>query len=189
MPTEHITDFSAPWAQALINDPSWKPVSTWGREVMPPPSTENALVASTLDRPDGIRAVLTFNRYPSSQTSSPSSSSSRTSFKGFETRMLFSLGTAVNGHDGFSHGGFTGTLIDEVSGQCANAIFGNNIVTAEMTVQYKKMLPTPRVVLCRGWIEEEPVGRKVWINASVEDGQGGVYALGRTLYIKTKAKI
>jgi acyl-coenzyme A thioesterase PaaI-like protein len=189
MPTETISDFSPPWAQALINDHAWELVPTNGREEMPPPSTENALMALALDRPDGVRAVLSFNRYPSPPSSSSPSSSSPTSFKGFETRMLFSLGTGVNGHSGFCHGGFIGTLIDEACGQCAFPIFGSAVVTAEMTVQYKKMLPTPSIVLCRAWIEEEPEGRKVWVKASVEDGQGGVYATGKTLFIKTKAKI
>jgi acyl-coenzyme A thioesterase PaaI-like protein len=103
--------------------------------------------------------------------------------------MLFSLGTGVNGHDGFSHGGFIGTMIDEIGGQCTSVIFGTDIVTGEMTVRYRKMLPTPSIVLCRAWVEEEPEGRKVWIRASVEDGHGGVFATGKTLFIRTKPKI
>ena len=189
MPKEHLEDFSPPWAQALINDPTWTAVPTWGREVMPPPSTENALMATTFDRPDGVRAVLTFNRYPSPRPSSSPSSSSPSSFKGFETRMLFSLGSGLNGHSGFSHGGFIGTLIDETSGQCAFLIFGTGIVTGEMTVRYKQMLPTPSIVLCRAWLEKEPEGRKVWVSAVVENGQGVVFATGTTLFIKTKSKI
>ena len=51
------------------------------------------------------------------------------------------------------------------------------------------MLPTPSIVLCRSWIEREPEGRKVWINAAVEDGQGVVFATGTLLFIKTKSKI
>lgn len=189
MPTESISEFSPPWAQALINDPVWKPVPTNGREVLAPPSTENALMALTLDRPDGVRAVLSFNRYPPAPSPSSLSSSPPTRFKGLETRMLFSLGTGVNGHSGFSHGGFIGTLVDEACGQAIFPIFGNDTVTAEMTVQYKKMLPTPSVVLCRAWVETEPEGRKVWVKASVEDGLGGVYATGRTLFIKMKPKL
>ena len=189
MPTESISEFSPPWAQALINNPAWKPVPTNGREVFAPPSTENAFMTSTLDRPDGVRAVLSFNRYPPALSSSPPSSPPSVRFKGLETRMLFSLGTGVNGHSGFSHGGFIGTLIDEACGQCIFPIFGNDIATVEMIVQYKKMLPTPSVVLCRAWVEKEPEGRKVWVRASVEDGQGGVYATGRTLFIKIKPKL
>lgn len=190
MPTEQIEDFSPTWAQAIINDPEWKQVSTWGREEVAPTSTENALLGRTLNQPDGVRAVLSFNRYPSppsSSSSSPSATPSKS--KGFETCMLFSLGTGVNGHDGLSHGGFIGTMIDEVCGQCTLAIFGKEIVTGEMTLRYKKMLPTPSIVLCRAWVEEEPQGRKIWIGASVEDGHGGVFATGKTLFIRTKPKI
>lgn len=103
--------------------------------------------------------------------------------------MLYSLGTGVNGHDGYSHGGFIGTLIDEATGQCVFPVFGSNIVTAEMTVQYKKMLPTPSVILVRAWIDREPERRKVWVKASVEDGLGGVFATGTTLFINIKPKI
>lgn len=184
MPVEHLEDFSAPWAQAIINDPTWEPVYLFGREVFPPPSTENALMAVTLDRPDGVRAIAAFNRFPP-----PGPSSSPAQHVGLETRMLVSLGTAVNGHSGICHGGFIGTLLDEVSGQIVWQVFGSNIVTADMSVQYKKMLPTPNVVLCRAWLEKEPERRKVWVRASVEDGLGGVYATGTTLFIQTKSKI
>src|SRR6185312_2647763 len=100
MTRERIEDFSPPWAQAIINDPEWKQVSTWGREVMPPPSTENAMMAITLNRPDSARAVLTFYR-KTSPLSSPSSSPTPVSFKGFEIRMLWSLGSGLDGHSGF----------------------------------------------------------------------------------------
>lgn len=189
MPTELIEDFSPPWAQALINDPAWEPTPTFGRLTMEPPSTENALMVSTLNRPDGVRAVLSFQRFPSPPPASSSPSSSPPSFKGFETRMLYSLGTGVNGHNGYSHGGFIGTLIDEAAGQCAFSVFGNDIVTGEMTVRYKKMLPTPSIVLVRTWIDREPEPRKVWVKVAVEDGYGGVFATGITVFIKTRPKI
>lgn len=60
---------------------------------------------------------------------------------GNESRMLFSVGNGVHGHSGFSHGGFTGLLIDEVTGQSAADVYGREIYTVELNVKYIKMLP------------------------------------------------
>jgi len=103
--------------------------------------------------------------------------------------MLFSLGSGLNGHHGYSAGGFIGCLIDEATGQCAAMIFGRAITMVALSVQYKKMLPTPNVVLCRSWIEKEPEGRKMWLQASIEDGFGGVFATGETLFVRQKPKL
>lgn len=181
MPTEELADFSLPWARTIIDDPTWKPIVTFGRAEPAPNSTENSLMAWTLSRPDGIRAVSSFHRFPSS--SSPGS------YAEHETRMLYSLGSGIHGHSGFSHGGFIAMLIDEVSGQCVETVYGRSILTAEMSVQFKKMLPTPSIVLCRAWFEKEPVGRKIWVKSSLEDGEGTVFATGGGLFILTRPKI
>lgn len=103
--------------------------------------------------------------------------------------MLFSLGSGLDGHNGHSAGGFIGVLIDEVSAQWVAMLFGRAIATGALSVQYKKMLPTPNVVLCRSWIEKEPEGRKIWVQSSIEDGSAGVYATGETLFIREKPKL
>lgn len=77
-------------------------------------------------------------------------------------------------------------MIDEVTGQCVGNLFGRDIVTGEITTRFRKRPPTPGVVLCRAWVEKEPVGRKIWIKASIEDGEGLVYATGEALYIRVK---
>lgn len=106
-----------------------------------------------------------------------------------ETRMLFSLGKGVHGHSGFSHGGFISILIDEVTGQTAAMIYGRGIFTVELVIKFVKLLPTPSIVLCRGWIEKEQIGRKAWIKASIEDGEGGVFATGEALFIRERTKL
>ncbi|PQE13338.1 thioesterase superfamily protein [Rutstroemia sp. NJR-2017a BVV2] len=180
MAVEYTSDFlTVEWAQQLVRDPDWRPVPTYSTQRKPPPNTENSLLARTLWNASCIRAVTSFHKGNAS-ASSPLAN---------ETRMLFSLGDGVHGHSGFSHGGFTGMMMDEVTGQLAATVYGRGIFTVELSLKYKKMLPTPGVVLCRAWIEKEPVGRKVWILGSIEDGQGTVYATGEALFIKEREKL
>lgn len=183
MAYEELSDFfSLPWAQTLIQDPSWQAVKSFSRIPPAAPSTENSLLASTLHSPDCVRAVASFHYFTAI-------SGGVQTYVGHQTRMLFSLGPGLNGHSGFAAGGFIGSLIDEVTGQCVATVFGRGIITAEMTVKYLNMLSTPRVVLCRAWIEEEPVRRKVWVKASIEDGLGSVFATGNALFIRGKPKL
>lgn len=80
-------------------------------------------------------------------------------------------------------------MLDEVTGQCTAMIFGRGIITAQQNITFKKMIPTPGVVLCRSWLEKEPDGRKIWINGSIEDGSGGVYAVSESLFLRSKPKL
>ncbi len=57
--------------------------------------------------------------------------------------------------------------------------------TATMTVDYKAPIDTPGVVLCRGWAEEVS-GRKIWVKAVVEDGEGRVLVTGKALFIASR---
>jgi acyl-coenzyme A thioesterase PaaI-like protein len=103
--------------------------------------------------------------------------------------MLWSLGDGLNGHSGFSHGGFIGMMMDEVTGQCAAQAFGRGIITVQLNVKFLRMIPTPGVVLCRAWIEKEPEGRKVWLKGSISDGKGGEFATCESLFILSKPKL
>jgi hypothetical protein len=131
-------DFSRPWVQTLLNDPVFPPVHTHSIVAYLPPNTENSLLAISLAKPSCVRAIRSFHHHPPSP-----------SLVGNETRMIFSLGDGVNGHSGYCAGGFIGILVDEVTGQCAACVCGRELITAEIQVRYKKMLPTPRVILCR----------------------------------------
>jgi thioesterase superfamily protein 4 len=54
--------------------------------------------------------------------------------------------------------------------------------TAKLTVNYRAPIKTPGIVLARATINKVD-GRKVWIRATIEDGEGGVFADGEALYI------
>lgn len=97
-----------------------------------------------------------------------------------EVLQLFSLGSGVNGISGTYHGAIISLMLDEVTGQFATGLFGRyEIPTGALTVRFKRRLETPRVVLCRPWLDGSVQERKLAIKCIVEDGGGGVFATGR----------
>lgn len=74
-------------------------------------------------------------------------------------------------------------LLDEVVGLLAALMHKRFIMTAELTVTFKKPVPTPSVLLCRAWLPKPSAGRKVWVEGTVEDGNGGVFATCRGLTV------
>lgn len=111
--------------------------------------------------------------------------------------MLFSLGRGVEGIAGTGHGAIIALMLDEVMGTLAAEVFGRyGIITAALEVRFKRRLDTPRVVLARASlkgvnkeIEPEKDRKKVEILATVEDGEGGVFADGRSVFARLKPKM
>lgn len=111
--------------------------------------------------------------------------------------MLFSLGRGVEGIAGTGHGAIVALMLDEVMATLATEIFGRNgIITAALEVRFKRRLDTPRVVLARASLKgvNEEAGpekdrKKVGVQATVEDGEGGVFADGRSVFVRLKPKM
>ena len=115
--------------------------------------------------------------------------------------MLLSLGRGVEGIAGTAHGGIIALMLDEVMAHLASEIFGrDNIITKSLNVEFKRRLDTPRVVLARACMEggeEEGKGggfggedrRKVKISGRIEDGEGGVFAEGTSVFVKLRPKL
>jgi hypothetical protein len=74
-------------------------------------------------------------------------------------------------------------LCPKKDGVCGNQSKG---LKFKRGLEYLKMITTPRVLLCRAWIEEQPVRKKVWLKASLEDGEGQALATGNALFILKK---
>lgn len=163
----------------MAKDPAWKLVPTLSR-ALHPASTENSLLAETLSSTRGIRTVQTYLKQSPGSAAPPDMT---------EMRMVFSLGDGVNGIAGTCHGGLIGLMLDEVTGQLAAEVFGRyNIITAGLKVAYKRKISTPAVVLCRAWLGEVK-GRKAKIEGTIEDGMGGVYAIGQTVFVKLDRRL
>ena len=191
---EDSTDFaSLPWCQAIISDPDFTRITM--RPVLAERPLSRSLFAKTLWTPDTIRSCLCF--YTKSiihQANSPNFSQNLTPTSFGETRMLLSLGTGINGIAGILHGGLIGFLLDEVTGVPVCVQAKGYFVTAEMRISYLKPVETPRVILCRSWVEQEGnekfhEGRKIRVMGTVEDGMGGVLARGESLFVRLKEKL
>ena len=118
---------------------------------------------------------------------------------GARRRVMLSLrtGTRTAGHPGWTHGGLTSLLMDEIAGQ-AFAHFVQPTrglgVTANLTVDYASPLPTAKDLLVVAGVGEVD-GRKVRIDVEVRDGppegggddgdvgDGEVFARGSALFV------
>lgn len=185
-PTTH-PDFDIPWCQRLLasgitlvdNPPG-------GSDYHPSPGVSNSLFARTLASPDSnaLRTFVMFTR----PTEHPAAIAITPSETPIEQCMLVSLGDGADGKSGRAHGGLNALLLDHLLGRTASVSSGSTApATATMTIDYKAPVDTPGVVLVRGW-PTSIEGRKVWVSGVIEDGEGGVKAQGKALFIKERDK-
>lgn len=103
----------------------------------------------------------------------------------------------MEGIAGMGHGAVVALMLDGVMGTLAAEMFGRyNTVTAKLDVGFKRRLDTPRVVLARAFMEVAKGGfkvgngeRKIEILGKVEDGEGGVFAGGRSVFVRLVPKL
>lgn len=101
------------------------------------------------------------------------------------------LGREVCGYPSTVHGGLTAAIIDETLGGLMVSLWrGGTLglslpaVTARLEVDYCKTVPQNSLILCSAQVESIE-GRKLWLKASVTDGQqnGTTYATARALFV------
>lgn len=133
----------------------------------------------TLYSDRGIRAHLSFRR-PCKEPES---------VDGMEACFLLSIGDGLDGKAGRSHGGFNALILDHISGHVAHysGPNPNSPATATMTIDYKAPINTPCVILARAWLIELS-GRKVWVRAVLEDGDGKVLSTAKSLFISARTE-
>lgn len=192
-PKEELEDFCLPWCKRLAADPSFSSIPMISRNRKNPFKKEGSFMADTLWTSNTIRASQAFYRSPASSSSPSEMAASSDSIfltdesRRVEVRMLFSLGSGMNGHSNIAHGGMVMVMLDEAMGYLAALQNKRWIMTAELIVKFKKPVPTPSVVLCRAWLLKPLAGRKIWVEGTVEDGNGGVYAVGNSLNVEVRA--
>ena len=178
--SERMSDFSAQWCQDILNSPDLINSSTTTRRPQPPADRfiTNTLLSETFKSDTTIRA---WQCLQSKQIDPPNVSPS--------LFLLLSLGPGLDGHKGIMHGGMFGFILDQATGMCAMFTAGATVTTAEMTLQYKKKLPLPSVVLCRSVVTKRE-GRKFWVRGTVEDGAGTVFCEGASIFVtRNKEKL
>jgi len=140
-------------------------------------STPNSSAASSDAANPSARAFST--------PSSPTPTTGSIPIPGPEIRAVFHLGSRVCGHAGIVHGGCTAALMDEVAGAATFCAAGGGHFTANLNINYLAPIRSGQYVLVRAQAVKQE-RRKLWINISVEDGRGQVFARATALFVKAK---
>jgi len=169
-------DLNLPWCKKLLSDPSVNDLQLQSLDYNEDESM-NSMFKKTLYTDSAIRAHLSFRR-PCSEPDA---------IRGQEDCYLISVGHGVDGKTGRAHGGFNALILDQVAGMCVfnKAPNPNPPATATLTVDYKAPISTPCVILARAWLIELS-GRKIWVRAVIEDGEGKVLASGKALFVSVR---
>ena len=168
-----------PWCKRVFKDPDLEFIrhpneTTWKNKNG---KATNTMFEYTLYSERGIRAHLSFRRRCKEADS----------ILPWEECFLLSIGDGVDGAPGRAHGGFDSLILDHICGHCAHHASPSDLnpATATLTTDYKAPVSTPCVILARGWVIELS-GRKIWVRAVLEDGDGKVLAAGKALFIAAR---
>jgi acyl-coenzyme A thioesterase THEM4 len=176
IPPHTLSHFQTiPWCAAVLANPALKPILAPSRTPKTP-STEDSLVAETLQTPSTIPYWQAFFR-------APTEDAARTNTTG-EIYVLLELGTGVDGHAGVAHGGVLATVLDEVMGALVYLHMreGWAAFTAEMKVGFRRVVRTPGVLGVRAWVERGE-GRKLWVRAEGGEGEGAPAVVGEAVFV------
>lgn len=172
-----------PWCQKLLHSPYYGTVSfeTRRRKL---DSQEHEFFAHTLFTPETIPYCISLARKPNDYGSAPGD------HEYDDLATIFMLEYGLNGHKQTLHGGMGPVLLDEVMGLLLDqsTILRKMFFTASMTVQYRRTIPIPTVVLCRALLVGRK-GRKVQVRSIIENGKGIVYLEADALFIEAAQKL
>jgi thioesterase superfamily protein 4 len=170
-----------PWCTAILNNPEWIPLYSHSRN---PPDYlygRYTFMNKTLSTPETVPIWQAFYR--------PSKSDNPADNDFGEVICLIALGSALDGHLHTAHGGVAAALLDEGMGTVGGIHKepGKSQFTAYLHVNYRKPLPTPGMICIRAKIDaEKSRGRKMFINATLESGDGVVYNDANGLFLETE---
>lgn len=165
------------WCRELLRDPDIAWSTEVPRELQGGLQVSNSMFAVTLSTDRALRARVAFRR----PCKAPDA------IRQTEDCWLVSIGDGLDGKAGRAHGGFNAMILDQVTGSCAHHTVPNPNppATATMTVDYKAPIDTPAVLLARAWVIEL-TGRKIWVRAVIEDGDGKVLATAKCLFVSAR---
>ncbi|PYI36587.1 hypothetical protein BP00DRAFT_386525 [Aspergillus indologenus CBS 114.80] len=87
-----------------------------------------------------------------------------------QTISLFHLGTTLNGHPGYVHGGLLSVMFDETFARCVAAAFPSGVgMTAHLSVDFRQPARPDRVYVLRAETVRVD-GRKAWVEGSLTAG-------------------
>lgn len=88
----------------------------------------------------------------------------------------YSVPAHFRGAEGIVHGGIQATLLDEIMGLAAHSSLSreeHRIVTAELSVRYRRPVPIKTVLWVRGHLARVE-GSNLFLSAEIADGDGAV---------------
>jgi acyl-coenzyme A thioesterase THEM4 len=107
----------------------------------------------------------------------------RTEQEGKQTFESSPLSTGYSGPSTSPSSTFTTSSPQQHSSSSADHFRpGSYVMTAELTTTYRSPVPTGRPILARSWVDRID-GRKLFVKASIEDGEGKVLAEGKGLFL------
>ncbi|CAK4405138.1 unnamed protein product [Aphanomyces euteiches] len=101
------------------------------------------------------------------------------------TTSVIQFGANLCGHEGVVHGGCISTVIDELFQWTAYWTTGRIGYTANLNVNYRRPLPVERPGIITAQFEKRD-GRKLYMNARLEDNDGQLYTEATTLFLLPK---
>ena len=173
---------SVPWCAKLLAEPNVVVVATNIRQRKE--TTMDELFAVTLNTERTIRSWLTFYKRPVPGATSLD-----------ELYSLVSVGPGVSSHADLVAGGILASILDECMGNLhmMNRSLGFTdakgfMVTANLNVNYLKVVPTPGDYLVTATLGEVK-GRKYYFGGSIKSGEGTLLATAETMWLDVVAKL
>lgn len=188
-PEDDIKHFkSIPWCLKHLEPPGTELIITSAYSRNQKPSGEDALFSETINTPTTLSHFILFYPRPS-EPRSPLP----------EIKGLITLGNKLDGHPGICHGGIVATIFDEVLGYAAPASRLNgegqdegkpvpSYVTAYLNTTYIRPVRTPGTILVTARTTKDE-GRKMWVEAVMEDERGDKLASAEALFVEVKLKL
>ena len=170
------------WFTKLMDDESLRSIQTPGRQ--PDHDGNCTFMSRTLNSADTVPACQSFYKFPS-----PTSGPGADNLNWGQFLTFYCLGIGLDGHLGISHGGFLSSAVDHTMGNVARACPGGvDAFTKYLHVSFHRPVHVPGPLLCRAW-PKKLEGRKLWIDAQLEDENGKPYITAESLYVKPWARL
>ncbi|NOZ95850.1 MAG: PaaI family thioesterase [Acidobacteria bacterium] len=95
-----------------------------------------------------------------------------------EVHLRIVIDPCHDGYPGVVHGGVVSAMLDETIGWACSVTVHRLCMTRELTVRFRRSVPSNRPLLVRGWMTGER-GRLLLAAGRIEDGEGNVLARAR----------
>lgn len=180
---------SIPWCLKHLEPPNTDLIISKAYSRNRKPDTEDTLFAITINSPSTLSHFILFYPRPSDPRAILP-----------EIKGLITLGSDLDGHPGVCHGGIVATIFDEVlgysapasrltgEGQVAKGAPVPSYVTAYLNTTYLRPVRTPGTILVVARTVKAE-GRKILVEAWMEDGEGEKLAKAEALFVETKLKL